>query len=74
MALVDGAPRAAAALESDAGAAALLADTGLVLAPQLHLGVGVAPRYLAQRGGEAPFLNRSCAALSVLGWSGLMNC
>jgi hypothetical protein len=68
--MVDDAHGADAPLEPDPRAAALLADAGFILAPELHLGVGVAARDLAERGGEAPFLKRSCAALSAFGWRG----
>ena len=52
----------------------LLADPRLVLAPELDLGLGVALRHVAQRAGEAPFLNSSCAAPSALGWRGRVFC
>ena len=72
--MIDDAFGAEAALVPDPGAAALLADTGLILAPELDLGVGVVLGNFAQRGGEAPLLNRSCAALSALGWRGRIFC
>ena len=72
--MVDRALGAQAALVPDPGAAALLADTGLVHAPELQLGIGMALGDLAPRGGETPLLNRSCAVLSALGWRGLIFC
>ena len=72
--MVDNAPRAEAAGEPDPRAAALLADAGLVLAPELDLGPGTRPRNRAQRRGEAPLLNRSCAAGFAFGWLGRVFC
>jgi len=72
--LVDDAARAGAALVPDTGTATLLAHAGLVLAPELNLGVGVGTGGLLQGGGEAPFLNRSLAAGSALGWLGRVFC
>jgi len=74
VALVDGAGRTEAALVPDAGTAAFLADAGLVLAPELDFGLGVGAADRVQGGGEAPLLNRSCAALSALGWLGRTFC
>jgi hypothetical protein len=65
--MIDDALRAEAAFIPDPGAAALLADPGLVPAPELRLDLGVALGDLAQRGRKAPLLNRSCAASSALG-------
>src|SRR4051812_17337182 len=72
--VVDDAFGAEATLVPDPDAAALLAHTGLVLAPELDLGVGVTLGHLVQRGGKTPLLNRSCAALSALGWRGRIFC
>lgn len=72
--MVDQALGPDATLEPDAGAAALLADPGLVLAPELDLRFGMGTGDGAQCGGEAPFLKRSCAALSALGWLGRVFC
>jgi hypothetical protein len=67
MALVDTALGADAALIPDADIAAFLANPGLVLAPELDLGTRVIAGDAAQASSEAPFLKRSCAALSTLG-------
>jgi hypothetical protein len=74
VAAVDDAGRADAAFVPDARAASLLPDPGLVLAPELDLGAGAPPRDFGQRGGEAPFLKRSCAARSAFGWLGRVFC
>lgn len=74
IAVVDQALGSDAALEPDAGAAAFLANPGLVLAPELDLGLGMGLRDGAQRGGEAPFSKRSCAAVSAFGWLGRVFC
>jgi len=72
--MVDHALGADAAFEPRTDPATLLADPGLVLAPELDLCFGMGVRDGAQRGGEAPFLKRSCAALSALGWEGRVFC
>ncbi len=55
VAVVDDALGAETALVPDPGAAALLADPRLILAPELDFGVGVTPGDFAQRDREAPF-------------------
>ena len=74
MALVNDAVRTGAALVPDAGTAALLANTGLVLAPELNFGTGVGAGDLSQGCGKAPLLNRSLAAGSAFGWLGRVFC
>ena len=54
--MIDDALRAEAAFIPDPGSAALLADPGLVLAPELQLDLGVALGDLAQRGRKAPLV------------------
>ncbi len=63
-----------AALEPNPRAASFLADAGLVLAPELQLGIGMAPGDLGQRRRKAPFLKRSCAATSACGCRGRVFC
>ena len=58
---------ALAALVPAVGDAALVAEAGLVLEPQLQPLVGVGQLRLPQRSLQAPFLKRSCAIWSVLG-------
>ena len=72
--MIDDALGAATAFVPEPGAAAFLADPGLVLAPELDLGRGMPAGDLVQGGGEAPFLKRACAALSALGWRGRVFC
>ena len=74
VAAIHHAARAAAPFIPDAGAAALLADTGLILAPDLDCGLGMGARDRVQGGGEAPFLKRSRAAGSACGWLGRVFC
>jgi hypothetical protein len=62
MALVDAAFGPDAALIPDRGTATFLANPGLVLAPELDLGIRMIAGYPAQGCGVAPFLKRSCAA------------
>ena len=62
--------RAHALLVPDVGRAALLADAGLVLEPQLHpRRLGMSGGGLADQPGQA-FLKRSRAAGSAPGWTG----
>lgn len=72
--MVDDPLGSAAALEPDPGAAAFLPHAGFVLAPELHLAVGVLPGRLAQPAGEAPFPKRARAAGSAFGWRGRVFC
>lgn len=74
IAVVDQALGSDAVLEPDTRAAAFLADAGLILAPELYLGVGMGLCDGPQRSGEAPFLKRSCAAASAFGWLGRAFC
>ena len=72
--MIDDALRPAAAFVPAPGTAALLADTGFILAPELDLGLGVLARDLVQRRDEPPFLKRSWAVLSAFGWRGRVFC
>ena len=56
-----------AALEPDAGAAALLSHPGLVLTPELQLCAGMGLGDGTQDRGKSPLLDCSCAALLACG-------